>query len=40
MVTHPLKDIQHNFERAITPFHLFDSNKEAFRIIFGAMFPG
>lgn len=29
MVTHHLKDIQHNSERAITPFHIFDLDKEA-----------
>ncbi|OCA72558.1 hypothetical protein BBI01_10615 [Chryseobacterium artocarpi] len=29
MVTHHLKDIQHNSERAITPFHIFDLDKNA-----------
>ena len=28
MFTHYLKDIQHNSERAITPFHIFDLDKE------------
>src|SRR5690606_22048144 len=28
MTTHHLKDIQTNFERAITPFHIFDLDQE------------
>jgi hypothetical protein len=29
MITHHLKDIQHNSERAITPFHIFELDRNA-----------